>query len=127
MRLQIGDKIRIVGILGFNHYGIYIGEWGGHPHSVVHNAKFKEVQIATLEAFADGRSVEIAERTARNDSEAARIVERALTLVGRKYDLVGFNCEHAANFALHGQAVSLAMQGAVMLGAILVLAAVARR
>jgi hypothetical protein len=127
MRIHVGDKLRVPGAFGFYHYGIYIGAWGGHPHCVIHNAKLKEVELTTLEAFADGRPVELAERVARNRWEAAHIVERAFSLLGKNYDLLGFNCEHAANLALHGEAVSLAVRGLFAVGAIVALVAAARR
>ena len=126
IRFRIGDKLRVLGGFGFYHYGIYIGAWGGYPHCVINNAKFQQVEITTLVAFADGRPIELAERLARNGWEAARIVQRAFSLLGKKYDLLNFNCEHAANFALRGEAISLAVRGAVVLGTFLALAFVAR-
>src|SRR2546425_519997 len=121
MNIQVGDKLRVLSSSGFYHYGIYIGAWGGHPHCLIHNAKFRQVEITTLEAFADGRRVEIAERLARSRWEATQIVQRALSLVGKEYDLISFNCEHMANFALRGRAVSRTVQGALMVGAVLAL------
>src|SRR5437016_695383 len=113
MGIEVGDKLRVLSALAIYHYGIYIGSWGHYRECVVHNAKFKQVEIATLAVFSDGRQVEIAERVARTPWDASEIVDRALSVVGRRYDLLNFNCEHVVSYALKGQAVSPTARAAV--------------
>ena len=118
MELAIGDKLRIVAPLGFYHYGIYVGRRGAHGEDVIHNNKSGGVELVSLEDFAAGLPVEIAERGRYSFHEREAIARRALSLVGREYRLIDFNCEHAANYALTGVATSPAIAAVVTLSVI---------
>ena len=111
-KLQVGDKIR-VDRLGYSHYGIYGGNNWFDGREVVHNSKGGGVIRSTLAEFADGAPIIIESRVARNYWEQQAIADRAISLLGKKYDLVNFNCEHAANWAQSGKAESLQVQFAV--------------
>jgi hypothetical protein len=85
------------------HYGICTGFVGGVPW-FVHNTPDGGVVHTSLEGFA-GRSPIHIEQRALAGQEAA-VALRALKLVGHAYDLLNFNCEHAANLAANGVAES---------------------
>lgn len=115
MGVKVGDKLRVLGPLGFYHYGIYVGPRGSYGEDVVHNDKNGGVELVHFADFVAGRAVQIAERTAQSWYEQEEIVARALSLIGREYRLVDFNCEHVASYALTGAPVSPAVRGAVVL------------
>lgn len=102
MVMEIGDKVRVRADFGFYHYAIYVGPCGPYGEDVVHNEKGGRVVFAYFHDFADGRDVEVAQRAARSWEEREAIVRRAISLLGRRYDLVNFNCEHFANYAIAG-------------------------
>lgn len=112
MSFQIGDKIQRQGPLGTFHVGIYLG-WDGFGREwVIHNAKGGEVAETPLEAFAAGLPV-----TVRNPAPVAwyaqqQIAQRARSLLGKKYDLLNFNCDHFANYAQTGIAFSPQLRSA---------------
>ena len=41
-----------------------------------------------------------------NGFERNQAIQRGISLIGRKYDLVGFNCEHLANYVQYGKSFS---------------------
>lgn len=102
MMIEVGDKIRVHGELGFHHHGIYVGPRGPSGEDVVRNAKGGYVASVHFDDFADGREVEVAQRRAGSWEEQEAIVRRAFSLIGRQYDLINFNCEHFANYATAG-------------------------
>ncbi len=116
MTLRIGDKLRVLGALGLYHYGVYVGPCGPHGEDVVHNDKTCCVQLVPLWLFAGGGMVEIVDRAPFEAQPTVR--DRALSLIGTQYDLVNFNCEHAANYILTGFATSPTVRDMVMLGVI---------
>ena len=93
-----GDWIRRKGVrLTPFHHGIYIGS-----NRVVHaSSDNMKVEIASLESFAKGREVYVV-RSAPLHKEWA-IVQRSLSLVGKRFSVSGFNCEHLASLAFNGE------------------------
>jgi hypothetical protein len=112
MPIQVGDMIRVPGAMGTYHVGIYVGRTGGRPRAVVHNAKGLGVVICDLGEFAAGRAVELESRVPGGWWAQQRAARRALSLVGLKYDLLNFNCEHAATLAQTGEARSSQLRAA---------------
>jgi hypothetical protein len=80
----------------------------------VHNTPDGGVEHVPEQAFTQGRAIYIEQRAVAG--QETLVVQRALALVGRKYDLFAFNCEHAANLAANGRAESSQLQGMVRLG-----------
>jgi hypothetical protein len=125
---MIGDKVRVVAMSGIcSHYGIYIGAWGPFEYAVVHNAKGGGVEVCGWYDFADGQTVTIVSRVAGPPMARFAVRDRALGLVGLQYDLLAFNCEHAANFAQTGSAVSDTLQVIERLGVLIFVGAVLAR
>ena len=91
--------------LGVRHFGI----WDAVNRQVIHNA-LPFVQLATWEQFANG-IVHIAHRARPRYQNT--VVERARALLGQKYDLLTFNCEHFVNFAAVGEKQSPQLHRAV--------------
>ncbi len=108
MSPTIGDKLAT----GLLHQGIYVD--GGQ---VVHNAKGRMVELVSLEEFAAGRGWWVVPYSHPHSTRERRaIVARALSLVRTPYDMINFNCEHAANLAITGKAFSPTLQVLCLLG-----------
>jgi len=112
VELRPGDKVFVKGDFGVRHYGVYVGwDWQG-KEIVVQNLKGRSVEETSLQAFSAGQPIFIEQR-AGNWRHAEEIVLRARSLIGTNYDLISFNCEQAANYAVHGRPFSLQLQEAV--------------
>ncbi len=112
---RLGDKMSVAGRLGVRHYGIYVGQIGGYLDAVVHNSKTEmKVVLEELSTFADGKEIKI-EQHAPPDYEQV-VVERALQLLGTKYDLIDFNCEHFVNLVQQGERRSDQLRNGAFLG-----------
>lgn len=120
MQVQVGDKLRIPGFPGTLHYGIYVGSTREALRGVVHNAKGLGVVISELEEFAAGHAVVVETRVMGGWWIQRRVAQRALSLLGRNYDLMNFNCEHAATWAQSGEARSPQVSGYVLAALLLV-------
>jgi len=113
VRLQIGDKIRVKGTIGVDHYGIYVGPRGGYGENIVHNDKAGGVRLVHLRDFSGGQPVIIEARVVNGRSAQETVAQRALSLLGTEYDLISFNCEHLANYAQLGIGFSPQLQQGV--------------
>jgi hypothetical protein len=111
--LEMGDMIRIQRF-GYSHIGIYVG-WMRGRNCVVHNDKFGGVVLSTLEEFSDNQPVHIHKKAPDDYFVRTMIKGRAMALLGKKYDLLTFNCEHLANLVQSGKSESPQLQGAVLL------------
>jgi hypothetical protein len=115
MDLRLGDKLKVPKDLVIDHVGIYVGavrlaEGTIIERAVVHNSKIHgRVVVTALEGFAVNGQVEILQR-AMPGTESI-VVQRALDLLDRAYDLTDFNCEHAASLAQTGVASSPQLAG----------------
>jgi hypothetical protein len=111
MLFLTGDIIERPGPFGKRHRGIFVGfdEYG--RAWVIHNDMGGIVCWVLFEAFAAGLPVALASRKARNTYEQQAIVSRAQSLLGWKYDLLNFNCDHLVTYAQDGIASSPQLQG----------------
>lgn len=115
MRFMIGDVLKRPGPWGTAHVGLYAGiDWAGRDW-VIHNAKDDCVRWDLLDSFGAGNPVSVA-RSATTPYEGATIISRARSQLGRKFDLINFNCEHFVSYALGIGAGSPQLRG-VALGA----------
>lgn len=100
--LRVGDKfsIPVQAGLGIRHYGIYVGPRGPAGEDVVHNRKGAGVEFDYLARVCGVLPVRIERRAAPGTEEL--IVRRALSLLGKRYNLFEFNCEHFASVVQQG-------------------------
>src|SRR6266480_6451736 len=96
----IGDFVTRPKLLGFvSHIGVILG-----PNSILQNNRQKGEHVSTLEEFAEGEQIQV-KRTGAN---AASVLTRVRMILrkAKPYDAVARNCEHTANEAVYGKAVS---------------------
>jgi len=124
MIVQTGDKIQRPGPIGTWHVGIYLGRDYLGRDWVIHNDKGGYVKEDLLLTFSAGFPVTLVQRVASTWREQQQIVARARALLGQKFDLIGFNCEHFANYAQTGKAHSTQLRFAVGTTALLALFAI---
>jgi len=101
-RLRVGDKFSVpahVG-LGVRHYGIYVGPRGPTGEDVVHNRKGAGVEFDYFARVSGSLPVRIDRRAQPGTEEL--VVQRALSLLGTRYNLLDFNCEHFATIVQDG-------------------------
>lgn len=121
--LQAGDKVEVNCGL-YKHVAIYRGhQWDGRDF--IHNAKNGCVSLATVDEFAAGKQIFLCEAAPDDYFQRQAIIERAMSLLGTKYDLINFNCEHFANYAQKGRSESPQLAaGAAVLALLGIFAAV---
>jgi hypothetical protein len=101
-----GDKCWVR--LNKKHYGVCTGhDTDGEPW-FVHNTREGGVVHTTRKGFAGNRPIEVEQRATPGHESA--VATRALTYVGRQYDMLFFNCEHLANLVVNGEAESKQVQ-----------------
>ena len=121
---EIGDMIAI-SKPGYKHFGIYVGSRGIYGSSVVHNCKREGVILSSLSDFSGNSPIFIHQKaTGKFRVERETIAQRALSLLGTKYDLIQFNCEHAAltqsGFGRSPQIIGAALLALCIAGLVLV-------
>jgi hypothetical protein len=114
---QLGDMIRVDRPL-YKHVGIYVGVRGAYGPSVIHNDKGGGVILSSLAEFSGGTPAYLHQAATGNYFDREEIANRAFSLLGRKFDLLTFNCEHAANWAQSAKLESPQLRGAFFLVAL---------
>lgn len=108
--IQQGDKCWVKTTK--KHYGVCTGRGEDGKLWFVHNTRVGGVIHSTLKGFAGNKAIFIEKRAAPGHER--NVANRALSLVGREYHMLSFNCEHMANLAANGTAESRQVQaGAV--------------
>lgn len=96
--LQNGDMVEVLGPAPFpRHVGIF-----AEGRGFIHNCKGGSVQLADRTTFSGGHPIRPIWRVAGTGVEQEQAVQRALSLIGAPYNLLNFNCEHAAYYAQTG-------------------------
>lgn len=101
--LQIGDRlIRTKGVVS-THHGIYVGVHNGIA-LVAENQVGHGVRYITLAEFLLYNASNLKEIRRYKGSETWRrgIIEYINSILGWKYDLINFNCEHFAELIQNG-------------------------
>lgn len=111
MLFLMGDIVERPGPLGKKHRGIFVGHDEYGRAWVIHNDMGGIVCWVLFENFSAGLPVTLASRKARNSYEQSAIVSRAQSLLGWRYDLLNFNCDHLVTYAQDGVATSPQLQG----------------
>lgn len=119
--LQIGDGVIIAkSTIGWvQHFGIYVGLDRFGRALVAENHQGHGVRIVPLNEFLNGGEPTRIERFNGDYWSQQQVVRRATALVGRKYNVLTYNCEHFANEVRYGQVKSRQVHIAV--GAMLAL------
>jgi hypothetical protein len=100
--------------LGFAHHGIHVGEgkvvhYGALEYDIIR----RPVEEVTLAEFARGRPVFLVSH-AQAMLEADEVVRRARSRIGEnRYRLLSMNCEHFAEWCLHGEHRSFQVESAL--------------
>ncbi len=97
-----GDKCWVKGTK--KHYGICTGIGPDGDLWFVHNTREGGAVHTTRKGFSGNHEIHVEQR-AKPGFEVI-VATRAMSLVGQKYDLLSFNCEHLANLAANGTAES---------------------
>jgi hypothetical protein len=112
---RAGDHLKVRRSWGYFHHGIYVSDerviqFGGR----IFDKPRATIGAVTIEQFAQGRLAQVVQHGQRNwfgvilptAESGDRIVERAEWLLAhhppRRYNLVGYNREHAANWCATG-------------------------
>jgi hypothetical protein len=97
-KIRIGDRlVRNKGVLS-KHHGIYVGVQQGTP-IVAENQVDRGVSYTSLASFLlwDIRNLSRIDRFSGSEYDRIQVIPRINQLLGTKYDLVNFNCEHLPN------------------------------
>jgi hypothetical protein len=98
-QLQNGDMVEVVGPFPFpRHVGVY-----AEGRGIVHNSKAGSVQLTDVATFSGGAPIRAIWRVAGTPFDQEAAVDRAMSLNGKPYNLLNFNCEHVAYYALTGK------------------------
>ena len=118
--LQPGDIIS-AGRLLYRHVGIVHG-WNARGEVIVidNSPESGGVATRTLRAFVDGSDLRVERRA--HPQHAPEWIARAQARVGRRYDLLAYNCEHFIHEVTHGAPASPQLQRA---GAVIAVAGLA--
>jgi hypothetical protein len=112
---ELGDHLRVRRPSLYFHHGIYFGnnevlQFGGR----IWDKPRATIGIAPLAEFANGGTVHVVQHGRRNwfgvtlpDAEPAeKVLQRSAWLLANhppgRYNLIGYNCEHAANWCSTG-------------------------
>ncbi len=108
--LQPADVILVekTGWRILDHYVVFLGEKYGHMYFAA-NLIGKGVTVMSeddLSAYSNRFAPISVKRFAGDEQDRYVAVQRALSLKGKKYSLLNFNCEHYANYVQHARAES---------------------
>ena len=99
---------------GFAHHGIYLG--GGrviHYNARVYRFERRPVEETGMDEFAEGRPVFVVDH-AEAVRDADEVIRLARSRLGEdRYHLLDNNCEHLAEWCLHGVARSFQVESAL--------------
>jgi hypothetical protein len=97
INLRVGSKIFVLGALGLKNFGVYVGKRGLNGEDLVRNAEDGKVVMDFLWNFRQCTQVYFEGVAMPGHGEF--VVSHALSLVGKEYDLLFFNCKHFATVA----------------------------
>ena len=116
LKLQPGDRI-IVPKSGLNlvqHHAIYLGEDDYGNHFMCENIFGRGVQLTRVnEFFMDVKVVTRIEKFSGSNYDRKIMVQKALSRLGKPYNLINYNCESFANDVIHKTAVSKQVKNAM--------------
>lgn len=107
--LQAADRLVLPksGLGMVQHHVIYLGKDNNGKRIYIENAIGKGVQVITeTYLFRGGNELTRVERFTGNQHQRNAAIQLAMQLIGKQYDLLGFNCEHYANTVQHRKSYS---------------------
>ncbi len=92
--IKPGDGlVRSKSFLGLiDHYGLFVGQ-----SMVIENHPLHGVRLITLAEFFQGRQLLRVKRFPGNEWSRRSAVDKAYKMIGARYDVFDFNCEHFVN------------------------------
>ena len=99
-----GTVIWVRAYLVFKHRGIVTDSWLGGKPVVITNSPSDGVIEQSWDEFSSGQTPMV-EDDFLPTLPVREVIARARSLLGRTYDVLGFNCDHFVNFA-HGKPVT---------------------
>lgn len=97
--IPVGSKVWI-NLRAIRHVGVYLGN-----NRVIHNSKrTNQVVTEDLETFASGHTIKFCPPKQTFDQND--FYNKAEQIVGQKYSVSRFNCEHLASYLLGGKVSS---------------------
>lgn len=75
-----------------DHYGLYVGQ-----SMVIENHPLHGVRLISLTEFFNGRQLLRIKRFPGNEWSRQYAVDTAYKMIGTRYDVLDFNCEHFVN------------------------------
>lgn len=116
LKLQPGDRI-ILPKSGLNlvqHHAIYLGEDDYGNHFMCENNIGRGVQLTRLNEFFMGvKIVTRIEKFSGSNYDRKITVQKALSRLGKPYNLINYNCESFANDVIHQRPISSQVNNAM--------------
>ena len=117
--LTPGDEI-LVPKSNFNiiqHHALYLGFDENRTDWIIHNTAGVGVSLITADEFFSlcPHITEI-RRFSGTNQERKQLVQRALTKIGKPYNLIDYNCQHFTSEVKTGKAVSKQVENAIVGG-----------
>jgi hypothetical protein len=110
----------------FRHKGIVSDQWyGGKPRVISNSARAGGVAEEPWDVFAAGQTV-ISEGHPSN-LPSYEVLDRARSLIGTKYQLLNWNCEHLTRYAHGLEPQSPQVAATLLIAAVAIGVAAARR
>jgi len=99
------------------HHAIYLGKDANGTDWIAENKIGKGVQkVTAVDFFNNVIGITRVEPFRGSETERRIAVNNAIALIGNKYNLLQFNCEHYANVVQHKQMVSNQVKAGLGLG-----------
>jgi hypothetical protein len=113
-------------LLFFRHKGVVSDRWqGGNPMVISNSARAGGIAEESWETFAGGQTV-ISEGYP-NNLPPYEVLHRARSLIGTKYQLLNWNCEHLTRYAHGLEPQSPQIAATLLIAAVAIGVAAARR
>jgi uncharacterized protein YycO len=105
------------------HHALYIGYDHLGIHWIIHNVVGVGVTLITVDDFfTQVDKITQVIRFTDSNSERKVLVQKALTRIGKPYNLINYNCEHFINEVKTGVASSPQVKAGLAFGGVLLLA-----
>jgi hypothetical protein len=118
IKLEPGDRIVVpITLLSITqHHAIYYGQING-IHYFIENKNGFGVRLITAEQFIiENPSITRIQKFPGDAYDRTYAIQKAYKLLGKKYDLLGYNCEHFANDIQHSVNTSPQVKVGIALG-----------